>query len=99
MASAARLRSSQPATTCGVPGLTEKSEPLEAARRELQEETGLHGGEWVEVAAVLSSPGFTDERIHLFVATGLEEGDEMPSRLEPKEMIMVLPASATPSIQ
>ena len=39
-------------------------EPLETAQRELREETGLHGGEWIEVAQVYSSPGFCDERIH-----------------------------------
>jgi ADP-ribose pyrophosphatase len=60
-------------------GMLEAGEPpLDAAKRELQEETGLHGGAWVEVASVLSSPGFTDERIHLFVATNLEEGDADP---------------------
>jgi ADP-ribose pyrophosphatase len=50
-------------------------EPLAAAKREPREETGLHGGEWAEVAAVYASPGFTDERFHVFVATGLAEGE------------------------
>jgi ADP-ribose diphosphatase len=64
-------------------------EPRAAAQRELREETGLHGGDWVEVASVFSSPGFTDERIHLFVATGLEEGDADPDPGEDVEIVRV----------
>jgi ADP-ribose pyrophosphatase len=64
-------------------------EPLAAAQRELREETGLHGGKWTEVASILSSPGFTDERIHLFVATGLEEGDDDPDDGEDLELVRV----------
>jgi ADP-ribose pyrophosphatase YjhB (NUDIX family) len=52
--------------------------PLEAARRELAEETGLHGGEWVESATFFTSAGFTDETLHLFFATELELGDSKP---------------------
>ena len=67
-------------------------EPLTAAKRELREETGLHGGEWVEAATVFSSPGFTDERIHLFLATRLEEGDSDLDDGEELEVVRV-PAS------
>jgi len=71
-------------------GLLDPGEhPLTAAQRELREETGLHGGEWVEVASVFSSPGFTDERIHVFVATGLEEGDDDPDPGEDVEIVRV----------
>ena len=44
------------------------------ARRELEEETGLRGGRVEKLTVIYTTPGFTDERIHLFVATGLEEG-------------------------
>jgi ADP-ribose diphosphatase len=72
-------------------------EPLDAARRELREETGLHGGEWVEAATVLSSPGFTDERIYLFLATRLEEGDDDPDVGEEIEVVRV-PAAELPGL-
>jgi ADP-ribose pyrophosphatase len=79
-------------------GILEAGEPpLDAAKRELREETGLHGGEWVEAASLLSSPGFTDERIHVFVATGLEEGDSDPDEGEELEVVRV-PVAALPGL-
>jgi ADP-ribose pyrophosphatase len=48
-------------------------EPLEAARRELAEEVGKAAASWEHVKAIYTSPGFTDERIHIFLATGLSD--------------------------
>jgi ADP-ribose pyrophosphatase len=71
-------------------GLLDDGEPpLQGARRELREETGLHGGEWVEVAAFFTSPGFTDEKIHLFVATDLEQGEARLEETEDLELVRV----------
>ena len=50
-------------------------EPLESAKRELREETGLQGGTWRELWSFFSSPGFIDERITMFAAEGLEQGE------------------------
>jgi ADP-ribose pyrophosphatase len=45
------------------------------ARRELREETGLSADRLVHLTSIFTTPGFTDERIHLFMATGLTNGD------------------------
>ena len=63
--------------------------PLAAARRELAEETGLHGGEWAEISTFFTSAGFTDERVHLFLATGLDEGEATPDEDEELELVRV----------
>jgi ADP-ribose pyrophosphatase len=79
-------------------GMLEAGEsPLEAARRELVEETGLHGGEWAKVAAFFTSPGFTNERIHLFIATALEQGEARPEATEDLELVRV-PLDQVPAL-
>jgi len=44
------------------------------ARRELQEETGLIAESVTFLTTIFTTPGFTDEVIHLFMATGLSTG-------------------------
>jgi ADP-ribose pyrophosphatase len=70
-------------------GVEDGESPLETARRELVEETGLHGGEWFEAAVFFTSPGYTDEKMHLFIATGLEQGDASPEGSEEIELVRV----------
>lgn len=49
-------------------------EPLYAtAARELAEESGYRAREWRVLCDLFSSPGMTDERMRIFLATGLEE--------------------------
>jgi ADP-ribose pyrophosphatase len=58
--------------------LTPGEEPLAAARRELAEETGFHGGSWRTGPAFFSAPGFCRELMHLFFADGVEPGSAAP---------------------
>lgn len=61
--------------------------PLETAKRELREETGLHGGTWRAGPVVYTTPGFCRERMHLFVADGVEEGPAEPDSGERIEVV------------
>lgn len=57
-------------------GVLEPGEPpLECARRELMEETGAKASSIEHLTTVYTTPGFTDERIHLFLATGITVGE------------------------
>ena len=47
-------------------------DPLSAARRELEEETGYRAAHWRDLGEFYSSPGLTDESFTLLKATGLE---------------------------
>jgi 8-oxo-dGTP pyrophosphatase MutT (NUDIX family) len=61
-----------------------KEDPLPAARRELEEETGLRAETWRALGSFYSAPGFTDELLHLFLATELTRADP-DGRLGPDE--------------
>ncbi len=47
--------------------------PEACARRELREETGLVAADWTALGSILTTPGFCDERIHLFLARAVSE--------------------------
>ena len=68
-------------------GLEEGEEPLESARRELREETGLTGGSWRKAATFFTTPGFSRELMHLFVAEDVEAGDADPDDDEEFELV------------
>lgn len=50
-------------------------DPLTCARRELREETGCDAEHVEHLTTIYTTPGFTDERIHLYMATGLTFGE------------------------
>ena len=52
--------------------------PLQAARRELIEETGYRARKWEKLVSFLPSPGFVAERMTIFLATGLTAGTATP---------------------
>ena len=67
--------------------IDEGEAPLDAAKRELVEETGLRGGRWGELTSFYVTPGYSRERIHVFFAEGLEPGDDDQSETEQIELV------------
>jgi len=58
-------------------GKLEPSEdPMDAAIRELSEETGYDAGKLIKVGTFLSSPGFCSEKLHFYLATDLIPGKQ-----------------------
>jgi ADP-ribose pyrophosphatase len=65
-------------------------EPWErCALRELEEETGRRAGDLRYLTRIYTTPGFTDEVIHLFAATELREGREAPDADEYIEPVVM----------
>lgn len=64
-------------------GKLDKNEPPEeCAKRELMEETGFIAGKLTKVLTIHSTPGFSDEVLHMFVATDLTEKNACPDEDE-----------------
>ena len=64
--------------------LDEGEAPEVCAFRELEEEAGIKASRLIPLTTLLTTPGFSDERVHLFLATGLEDGQQA---LEEHEVI------------
>ena len=72
----------QPREAVGEPGVLELpagkldeegEDPLATAKRELAEEIGKAAERWERLCVYYSSAGFTDEEVHVFLATGLSD--------------------------
>ena len=61
--------------------------PLETAKRELAEEVGLRGGDWSELGAFYTTPGFCRERMHVFLAENVDRGEPSPQDDEEVEIV------------
>ena len=57
-------------------------DPLECAKRELSEETGYSAKELVDLGCCYTSPGFSTEVLHIYLALGLEAGIAHPDQDE-----------------
>lgn len=64
--------------------------PIETAKREFLEETGYSAAKWELLTEFYVSPGILDERMYLFLGTGLTPGEQ---KLEADEMIELRPKS------
>ena len=73
-----------PAGKLDVPG----EAPLDCARRELAEEVGLEASGWTELKRFYTSPGFAEEQVTVYHATGLRWVEHRP---DPDERIEVAP--------
>jgi 8-oxo-dGTP pyrophosphatase MutT (NUDIX family) len=60
--------------------------PLECARRELVEEVGVEADHWRQLKRIYTSPGFAEELVHIFLATGLREVEATPDAEERLEV-------------
>jgi 8-oxo-dGTP pyrophosphatase MutT (NUDIX family) len=61
--------------------------PLDCAKRELAEEIGRSATEWRELKRFYTSPGFAEEEVIVYIATGLEEVDSEPDAEERLELV------------
>jgi ADP-ribose pyrophosphatase len=69
-------------------GKTDEGENvLQAAKRELIEETGLRAKKWKKLVSFFPSPGYVEEKMTIFLATELTQGESQPmedERIETK---------------
>jgi ADP-ribose pyrophosphatase len=88
----------QPREAAGEPALleipagkldVEGEPPLETAKRELAEEIGKAADEWRGLGSFYTSPGFTDEVVHVFLATMLR--DVPRPEVDEEERIEIVP--------
>jgi ADP-ribose pyrophosphatase len=76
--------------------LAPDEQPLACAQRELEEETGMRAAELLDLGFILPAPGYTNERIHLFLARGLTPAtqkldvDEVITEIRPVPVADVL---------
>ena len=73
-------------------------DPLSCAARELEEEIGYRASSFALLSSILTAPGFADEVIHVYKATGLIPGRQQLDRDEVLEVIEMPLAEAIRSI-
>ena len=72
-------------------GVVEKGEsPLEAAKRELMEETGYGGGYWEELMVISANPGSQNNMAHCYLAKDVEkQGEQKLDATEDLEVFLL----------
>ncbi len=56
--------------------LDKSEEPILCAARELEEETGFKSDDLIKLGEIVSTPGFCDEKLYLFLARNLKPGNK-----------------------
>ena len=69
-------------------------DPVDCAARELAEETGYIAGDLRYLVSFYTSPGFSNEVMHMFLATGLREGENDPDDDEMVKTVEISPDRA-----
>jgi ADP-ribose pyrophosphatase len=72
--------------------LKKGEDPEECARRELEEETGYRAGRFLKLGKIYPLPGYSDETIHIYLATELKKAGQ---RLDQDEIINLEPVDLT----
>ena len=70
-------------------GKLEPDGALATAKRELAEEVGKGASDWEHLTSFWSSPGFADEEVHVYAATGLYDHSEQSDEDERIEVVAV----------
>ena len=70
--------------------------PLTCAKRELKEETGYEAGRYEKLLTLATAVGFSDERIHIYLASSLSAGQPSPDE---DEFLHVLTMSLSEAVQ
>jgi ADP-ribose pyrophosphatase len=65
--------------------------PLDAAKRELAEEIGKQAPQWDHLTTYRSSVGFTDEVVHVYLATGVRDAPDGHAEADENERIEIVP--------
>ncbi len=74
--------------------LDEEGEPVvETARRELAEEIGKAAAHWEHLHTFFNSPGFSDEEVHIYLATGLSDVERPETDEDERIEILACPLS------
>jgi len=86
-----QLRPSVAGTLVEIPAgrLDPGEEPAACGLRELAEETGLSAARLDPLGVIFTSPGVFDEAIHLYLATGLSQGEADPEQYEEIETVRI----------
>ena len=69
---------------------------MNCAKRELIEETGYSAGHWQKLGEITPVPGYSDERIHIFLATDLRPAEQA---LDQDEIINVHPCELSEAME